>query len=110
MLELALAQFTTKGLPSPIEISTQGIEARFDGLAQPWDAEVFQDLGLLVCSHQLIAEATVTETVVNRELAGGQAFADLPIHPEFVTVAAQTGWVSGGVEVEEVLAQLLGQN
>src|SRR5271169_6426053 len=107
MLELAPAQLALKGLPSPIQIGAQDIEPRLDGLAQPWDVEVFQDLGLPVWLHQLVAEAAVTETVVNRQFAGGKAFADLPIDPEFVTVPAQAGRIPGSIEVEEVLSQLL---
>ena len=48
MLELALAQLAVKGVPSSIQIGAQDIEFYLDGLAQPWDVEVFQYLGLLI--------------------------------------------------------------
>src|ERR1700731_1802509 len=63
-------------------------------------------LGLSLHSHQFVAEAAMTKAVVNSEFASCEAFADLPIDPEFVTIPAQTGRIAGVVEIEEVPAQL----
>ena len=90
MLELALAQFAVESLPPSIQISAQDIEFGFNRAAQPWDIEVLQYLGLSIHSHQFVAEAAMTKAVVNSEFASCEAFADLPIDPEFVTVSAQT--------------------
>ena len=65
-------------------------------------------LGRPVQRRQLIAEAAVLDTVVEVQLAGGKAFAELPIDPELIAIPAETGRLASFVDIEKVRSQPFG--
>ncbi len=77
-------------------------------MAQPGTVEIPKRLGRAVQVHQVVAEAAVPNTVVEGQLPGGKAFAELPINPEFIAIPAKTDRLSGFIEVEKVRPQPFG--
>ena len=77
-------------------------------MAQPGNVELLEDLGLAAQIHQFVAEAAVPDTVVEIKLAGDQAFAELPINPEFVSIPMKMDRLGSFVKVEKVRSQSLG--
>ena len=77
-------------------------------MAQPGNVEFLERLGRPVQRRQLIAEAAVLDTVVEVQLAGGKAFAELSINPEFISIAAETGRLASFVDIEKMRSQPFG--
>ena len=58
-------------------------------------------------SDQLIGKAPVLHAVVKIDVANVEAFAQLPVYPEFVALALQAGCIAILVEVQQRSAQAL---
>ena len=108
MLELALAQFAVEALPQSIQFGAQGIQFGFDGRRSQGISRFLSISACRSTGHQFVAEAAMSNAVVEVQFTGCESFAYLTIDPELVAVAAQTGRIAGVVEFEKVRPQSLG--
>src|SRR6185437_1654978 len=78
-----------------------------DRLTQPRDIQFFEHRRLPIQGDQFIGEVPVLHTVSDEYVADIEAFAQLPVHPEFVAVTPQAGWIAIFIEVQQISAHAL---
>jgi hypothetical protein len=108
MRELPVAQILVEALPLLVQCGAKLVDPGSGRIGYPGDREGLQDGGRLLRRHDLVAEAAVTQTVINREFAGRKALGELSVDPELVAVAAQMDRGTCWVELVEMATQPVG--
>jgi hypothetical protein len=73
------------------------------------DVHLREHGGFLVHRNQLVGQMPVLQAVVNVELARLEAFPDLTVKPEFVTIGMQACRRAFGIEHQQVRTQAFRQ-
>lgn len=107
--QLALFQLAIERHPLRTQLGRQCIELGTDRLPQEGDVHLREHGGFLVHRNQLVGQMPVLQAVVNVELARLEAFPDLTVKPEFVTIGMQACRRAFGIEHQQVRTQAFRQ-
>src|SRR4051794_24123436 len=76
-----LTQLPVEGLPESFQTGEQPVKFRVQRLTEPGDVQLPDRLRLLIQLHQSVGERTMLKAVVQVQLTGPEALADLSMAP-----------------------------